>query len=109
MTTTMAMEPQNNPPIVDRVMAESRAASFKTRSIKKGTKLEGIRLATSMTDLTTLEGKDTPGKVRSLCSKGIDPTSGTVLPEGTPHLPHVGAICVYPELVAVARTTIRCT
>ena len=84
-------------------MAESRAASFKTRSIKKGAKLEGIRLATSMTDLTTLEGKDTPGKVRSLCSKGIDPTSGTVLPEGTPHLPHVGAICVYPELVAVAR------
>ena len=66
-------------------------------------KLQGIRLATSMTDLTTLEGKDTPGKVRSLCRKGIAPDTGTPLPEGSTRLPHVGAICVYPELVEVAR------
>ena len=103
MSRTMDNPSQNSPSIVDRVMAESRAASFKTRSIKKDAKITGIRLATSMTDLTTLEGKDTPGKVRSLCSKGIDPTGGVVLPQGTPALPHVGAICVYPELVPVAK------
>ena len=89
--------------VVDRVMAEARAASFRTRSIKKDMKLEGIRLATSMTDLTTLEGKDTPGKVRSLCRKGLSPSTGTPLPEGATPLPHVGAICVYPELVETAR------
>lgn len=66
-------------------------------------KLQGIRLATSMTDLTTLEGKDTPGKVRSLCRKGIAPDTGTPLPKESTRLPHVGAICVYPELVEVAR------
>lgn len=87
---------------VDRVMAEERAASFRTRSIKKNMKLDGIRLATSMVDLTTLEGKDTPGKIRSLCRKGMAPTVGTPLPEEAPPLPHVGAICVYPELVHVA-------
>ena len=90
-------------PVVDRVMAEARAASFRTRSIKKDMKLQGIRLATSMTDLTTLEGKDTPGKVRSLCRKGLAPDTGTPIPEGATRLPHVGAICVYPELVGVAR------
>ena len=89
--------------VVDRVMAEARAASFRTRSIKKDMKLEGIRLATSMTALTTLEGKDTPGKVRSLCRKGLSPSTGTPLPEGATPLPHVGAICVYPELVETAR------
>jgi deoxyribose-phosphate aldolase len=92
-----------NGPVVDQVMAEARAASFRTRSIKKDMKLQGIRLATSMTDLTTLEGKDTPGKVRSLCRKGIAPDTGTPMPEGSVRLPHVGAICVYPELVEVAR------
>ena len=92
-----------NGAVVDRVMTESRAGSFKTRSIKKDMKLEGIRLATSMTDLTTLEGKDTPGKVRSLCRKGMSPSTGTPLPQDAPPLPHVGAICVYPELVEVAR------
>ena len=84
-------------------MVEARAASFKTRSIKTTMKIEGIRLATSMVDLTTLEGKDTPGKVRSLCQKGLAPSAGTPLPEGAAPLPQVGAICVYPELVRVAK------
>lgn len=91
---------------VDKVMAESRAAAFRTRSIKKDAKLDGYRLAVSMTDLTTLEGKDTPGKVRSLCQKGIAPATGTPLPDGAEQLPHVAAICVYPELIPTARASL---
>ena len=91
---------------VDKVMAESRAAPFRTRSIKKDAKLDGYRLAVSMTDLTTLEGKDTPGKVRSLCQKGIAPATGTPLPDGAEQLPHVAAICVYPELIPTARASL---
>ena len=84
-------------------MTESRAASFQTRSIKNESKLAGYRLAVSMTDLTTLEGKDTPGKVRSLCRKAMSPDVGTPLPGDASRLPPVAAVCVYPELVAVAR------
>ena len=84
-------------------MTESRAASFQTRSIKNESKLAGYRLAVAMTDLTTLEGKDTPGKVRSLCRKAMSPDVGTPLPGDAPRLPPVAAVCVYPELVAVAR------
>jgi deoxyribose-phosphate aldolase len=97
--------PSNKAP-VDRIMAEARAASFKTRSIKKEAKLEGHRMAVAMTDLTTLEGKDTPGKVRSLCRKAMQPSSGTPLPENATALPSVAAVCVYPELVGVARETL---
>ena len=61
---------------VDRVAADARAASFRTRSIKKDAKLQGLRLVVSMTDLTTLEGKDSPGKVRGLCRKAVDPAPG---------------------------------
>lgn len=81
---------------VDRVMADQRAASFTRRSIKTSAKESGLRLALSMIDLTTLEGKDSPEKVRSLCRKAIMPDSAD------PTLPHVAAICVYPELVPVA-------
>ena len=63
-------------------------------------------MAVAMTDLTTLEGKDTPGKVRSLCRKAMQPSNGTPLPDGAPPLPPVAAICVYPELVEVARETL---
>ena len=82
---------------VDRVMADRRAAEFTTRSIKTSAKEAGLRLALSMVDLTTLEGKDSPEKVRSLCRKAVtpDPTD--------PSLPAVAAVCVYPELVKVAR------
>ncbi len=84
-------------PGVDQVGAESRAAMLATRSIKNATKSYAIDLAISMVDLTTLEGADTPGKVRALCSKAMrpDPTDPTV--------PHVGAICVYNDMVSVAR------
>ncbi len=84
-------------PGVDQVGAEARAAMLATRSIKNASKSYAIDLAISMVDLTTLEGADTPGKVRALCSKGLrpDPTDPTV--------PRVGAICVYNDMVSVAR------
>ncbi|MGW7351450.1 deoxyribose-phosphate aldolase [Streptomyces sp. Z26] len=84
-------------PGVDAVGLEARAAALATRSIKTTAKAYAIDLAVSMIDLTTLEGADTPGKVRSLCAKGLspDPTDGTV--------PRVAAICVYPDMVATAR------
>src|ERR1039457_1300351 len=83
-------------PPVDQVGIEERAASLAKRSIKKAAKRAGIRLAMSMLDLTTLEGK-----VRQLCRKAIRP-----LPED-PTVPHVAAICVYPNLVPVAKDALR--
>jgi deoxyribose-phosphate aldolase len=83
-------------PGVDEVGARARAQDLSTRSIKTTAKAKAIDLAISMVDLTTLEGADTPGKVRSLCAKAAlpDPTDRTV--------PHVGAVCVYPDMVATA-------
>lgn len=80
-------------PRVDSVMAGERAASFTKRSIKSSAKASGLRLALSMVDLTTLEGKDSPEKARSLCGKAMvpDPEDRT--------LPKVAAVCVYPNLV----------
>jgi deoxyribose-phosphate aldolase len=83
-------------PGVDQVGAEARVADLGTRSIKKQSKLFALDLAIRMTDLTTLEGADTPGKVRALCAKALqpDPTDPTV--------PPVAAVCVYPDMVPVA-------
>lgn len=85
---------------VDKVMAEQRAASFTKRSIKASAKRAGLELALSMIDLTTLEGKDTPEKVRSLCRKAVNPGDGTA---GLETLPAVAAVCVYPTMVGAAR------
>ena len=84
-------------PGVDQVGAEARAAGLGTRSIKTTAKDFAIDLAIRMVDLTTLEGQDTPGKVRALCAKALrpDPADSTV--------PPVAAVCVYPDMVAVAR------
>jgi deoxyribose-phosphate aldolase len=82
---------------VDEVGVEERVARFGTRSIKKDAKLHALKLALSMIDLTTLEGQDTPGKVRQLCQKAIH------LHDAVPDLPHVAAVCVYPTMVGVAR------
>jgi deoxyribose-phosphate aldolase len=84
-------------PRVDQVGIEERAAALGKRSIKKAAKQAGIRLAISMLDLTTLEGKDSEGKVRQLCQKAMRPMPGD------PTVPHVAAVCVYPNLVAAAR------
>jgi deoxyribose-phosphate aldolase len=83
---------------VDAVMLEQRAASFTRRSIKTESKLAGLRLALSMVDLTTLEGKDSPEKVRAVCRKAITPYEGAI----DPPVPSVAAVCVYPSLVPVA-------
>ena len=87
---------------VDAVMATARAASFTKRSIKEPAKSQGLRLAISMLDLTTLEGKDSPEKVRALCRKAERPWPGP-LPPGVAPVPPVAAVCVYPSLVPVAR------
>jgi deoxyribose-phosphate aldolase len=83
-------------PGVDQVGVEQRAAGLATRSIKKSAKLWAIDTAIRMVDLTTLEGSDTEGKVRSLCAKARRPD-----PE-RPDVPRVAAVCVYPDLVATA-------
>ncbi|GGM59717.1 2-deoxyribose-5-phosphate aldolase [Longimycelium tulufanense] len=83
-------------PGVDQVGLEQRVAGLATRSIKKAAKLWAIDTAIRMVDLTTLEGADTPGKVRSLCAKARRPD-----PE-RPEVPQVAAVCVYPDLVEVA-------
>ena len=82
---------------VDQVAVEERAASLAKRSIKRESKLFALDLAIRMMDLTTLEGADTPGKVAALCSKAMrpDPVDPTV--------PPVAAVCVYPNLVPVAK------
>ena len=87
----------NDLPPVDQVGAESRAAMLATRSIKTTSKAWAIDMAISMVDLTTLEGADTPGKVKALCAKAVrpDPTDLTV--------PSVGAICVYNDMVKIVR------
>ena len=84
-------------PAVDEVGVNERVARFCSRSIKTTAKVEALKLALSMIDLTTLEGQDTPGKVRQLCQKAIH------LHDAMPGLPHVAAVCVYPTMVGVAR------
>lgn len=104
MTTT----PDTHSPTVDAVMLEQRAASFKTRSIKTASKAAGLRLALAMTDLTTLEGKDSPEKVRALCQRAIRPMPDDEAVLGE-RLPSVAAVCVYPRLVSIARESVSGT
>jgi deoxyribose-phosphate aldolase len=85
------------PPAVDAVALEERASSLGKRSIKKATKVAGLKLAVSMMDLTTLEGKDTAGKVRQLCQKALRPL------DSDPSVGPCGAICVYPNHVQTAK------
>lgn len=89
-------------PTVDRVMLEARAASFTKRSIKGEAKVRGLLLAMSMIDLTTLEGKDSEEKVRSLCRKAVRPYERDEEVLGF-RVPPVAAVCVYPTLVPVAK------
>ena len=84
-------------PTVDQIMVEERAAAFTKRSIKTSAKLAGLKMAVSMMDLTTLEGKDTPGKVAYLCRKALQPL------EAKYGVPSCAAVCVYPNMVRYAR------
>jgi len=97
---------------VDTVMASRRADSFGKRSIKATSKEYALRLAVQMTDLTTLEGKDSPEKVRALCRKAISPApalSRALEADGRAPIPAVAAVCVYPTLVSVARVALAGT
>jgi deoxyribose-phosphate aldolase len=87
-------------PGVDQVGAEARAASLATRSIKRDAKLWALDTSIRMIDLTTLEGADTPGKVRAMCAKALRPDPAD------PAVPPVAAVCVYPDLVTVARAVL---
>ena len=86
---------------IDEVGVKERVARFRSRSIKKESTVQALKLILSMMDLTTLEGKDTEDKVRRLCQKAIH------LHDALPGLPTVAAICVYPSMVKVARNTLK--
>jgi deoxyribose-phosphate aldolase len=90
-------------PGVDQVGAQERATRLATRSIKKSAKAQAIDLAISMVDLTTLEGADTPGKVRAMCAKAAHPDPSD------PSVPRVAAVCVYSDLVAEAVRALKGT
>jgi deoxyribose-phosphate aldolase len=90
-------------PRVDQVGVAERIERLAKRSIKKESKVHALRLALSMIDLTTLEGADSPGKVRQMCYKAAH------LHDALPDLPHVAAVCVYPTLVAVAKREVEGT
>ena len=88
-------------PQIDKVGVEERVARFQTRSIKNESKMQGLKMALSMIDLTTLEGKDTPGKVKQMCYKAAH------LHDVFPDLPTVAAVCVYPSMVKIAREALK--
>lgn len=89
-----------NSPKIDQVGLIERASKFKTRSIKNNSKVEGLKLALSMIDLTTLEGKDTVGKVKQLCYKAMHLDDDL-------NVPTVAAVCVYPTMVGVAKKALE--
>src|SRR6266566_6446768 len=88
-------------PGVDQVGAEARAAMLASRSVKTTAKQWALDTAISMIDLTTLEGQDTPGKVRALCAKAKRPDPAD------PTAPMVAAVCVYPDLAHVAAVELK--
>lgn len=88
-------------PVIDQVGIEERVARFNTRSVKKETKLIGLKLALNMIDLTTLEGKDTEGKVKQMCFKAMH------VADDIPGLPTVAAVCVYPNHVKTAKQVLK--
>ena len=90
----------DSPPI-DQVGVEERISRLTKRSIKKESKLSALKLALSMVDLTTLDAKDTPGKVRQLCTKAMHPH------DAIPGIPQVAAVCVYPTMVRVAKESLK--
>jgi deoxyribose-phosphate aldolase len=90
-----------NTPVVDKVGVEERIERFQSRSIKGESKKQGLRLALNMIDLTTLEGKDTPGKVKQMCYKAMH------LHDVQQDLPTVAAVCVYPSMVKIAKNEVK--
>ena len=91
----------NNLPVYDLTGVNERIERFCSRSIKKASKAAGLKLAISMVDLTTLEGKDTPGKVKQLCYKAMHPH------DSIKDVPTVAAVCVYPAYVGTAKKALQ--
>ena len=90
-----------NSPTIDQVGIEERVARFNTRSIKKASKVQALKLALNMIDLTTLEGKDTEGKVTQMCYKAMHPHLAL------PDIPSTAAVCVYPTMVKTAKEALK--
>src|SRR5437762_10812409 len=103
VSTDTASEIVRRSPTIDQVGAEERVERLQKRSIKKESKVHALKLALSMIDLTTLEGADSPGKVRQMCYKAAH------LADNLPDLPHVGAVCVYLTMVKIAREELEGT
>ena len=103
MTTKIILPDFRITPSIDQVVIEERVARFTTRSIKKSSKMQGLKMTLSMIDLTTLEGKDTEGKVKQMCYKAAH------LHDVIPGLPTVAAVCVYPSMVKTAKDALKNT
>lgn len=100
---TLPMPDLSLSPTIDAVGVQERVERLGKRSIKKQSKIQALKLALSMIDLTTLEGADTPGKVRQMCYKAAH------INDGLPDTPTVAAVCVYPTLVRVAKQALKGT
>ena len=103
MSTKNSLPDFRSTAVIDQVGVEERVARFTTRSIKKSSKMQGLKMALSMIDLTTLEGKDTEGKVKQMCYKAAH------LYDVIPGLPTVAAVCVYPTMVKTAKDALKGT
>ena len=103
MNTKIILPDFRNTPTIDQVGIEERVARFTSRSIKKESKMHGLKMILSMIDLTTLEGKDTEGKVKQMCYKAAH------LHDVIPGLPTVAAVCVYPSMVKTAKDSLKGT
>tara|TARA_B100000767_G_scaffold213636_1_gene200998 strand:- start:1904 stop:2815 length:912 start_codon:yes stop_codon:yes gene_type:complete len=101
MTNKYGFHEVPSSPSIDKVGVEERVSRFQSRSIKTTAKMQGLKMVLSMIDLTTLEGKDTPGKVRQMCFKAAH------LHDGHPGLPTVAAVCVYPSMVGLAKSIVE--
>jgi len=100
-STAFSIPDFSQSPRIDKVGVEERVSRFQKRSIKKEAKMQGLRMALNMIDLTTLEGKDTHGKVKQMCFKAAH------LHDVHPGLPTVAAVCVYPSMVATAKKEVE--
>ena len=103
MSTKIILPDFRTSPTIDQVGIEERVARFTTRSIKKASKMQGLKMTLSMIDLTTLEGKDTEGKVKQMCYKAAH------LHDVIPGIPTVAAVCVYPTMVKTAKDALKGT
>src|SRR5580765_8136434 len=96
----LTMPDLSRSPTIDQVGVQERVERLTKRSIKKDSKIHALKLALSMIDLTTLEGADSPGKVRQMCYKAAH------LSDNVPDTPRVAAVCVYPTLVKIAKDAV---